>query len=168
LNSDPVGSARAARLPYINPDGPGIHRERRGRGFVYRRPDGQPVREAATLARIRRLAIPPAWQDVWIGADPSRHGQAWDRDAAGRKQYRYHARWRDIRDTAKYARLLRLAKVLPRLRARVTQDLRRPGLSRSKVLATIVHLLGATMIRVGNEAGFAIPRRFAASLTPIR
>jgi DNA topoisomerase-1 len=118
---------------------------------VYRRGPGQLVRDAATLARIRRLAIPPAWTDVWICPDRDGHVQAWGRDAAGRKQYRYHSRWRDARDTAKYARLLRFADRLPHLRARVSRDLRRPGLARAKVLATIVHLLEATLIRVGNE-----------------
>jgi DNA topoisomerase I len=108
------------------------------------------VREEAVLGRIRRLAVPPAWKEVWICPDPVGHVQAWGRDAAGRKQYRYHARWREVRDAAKYARLLRFARALPQIRRRVSDDLDQPGLSRSKVLATVVRLLEATMIRVGN------------------
>jgi DNA topoisomerase-1 len=151
LLADPGEAARVAQLRYVSDGAPGIRRVRRGRGFRYVGPDGAPVRDQATLARIRRLAIPPAWTDVWIAPDPAGHIQAVGRDAAGRKQYRYHARWREVRDRAKYDRLIDFARALPRIRARVAEDLARPGLSREKVLATVVRLLEATLIRVGNE-----------------
>jgi DNA topoisomerase-1 len=114
--------------------------------------DGAPIREAATLARIRALAIPPAWRDVWICPIAHGHLQAVGRDARGRKQYRYHPRWRAVRDETKYARLVEFARALPRIRTRVAADLARPGLTRAKVLATVVRLLETTAIRVGNEA----------------
>jgi DNA topoisomerase-1 len=114
-------------------------------------PDGTRVRDAETLVRIRSLAIPPAWADVWICRAPNGHVQAAGRDARGRKQYRYHARWRATRDETKYARMLAFARVLPTIRARVAGDLARPGLPREKILATVVRLLETTLIRIGNE-----------------
>ena len=149
---DPSAAAEAARLRYVHDTQPGIHRRRVGRGFRYVGVDGAPVREAATLARIRALAIPPAWRDVWICPVAHGHLQAVGRDARGRKQYHYHSRWRAVRDETKYARLVEFAHVLPRIRARVTADLAGPGLTRSKVLATVVRLLETTAIRVGNAA----------------
>src|SRR6185436_304989 len=110
------------------------------------------VTDLDTLRRIRALAIPPAWTDVWICPSPNGHVQAFGRDARGRKQYRYHARWRETRDETKYARMLAFARVLPRIRAQVERDLARPGLPREKVLATLVCLLETTLIRIGNEA----------------
>jgi DNA topoisomerase-1 len=126
-------------------------RARRGKGFAYTDEHGRTVRDPATLARIRALAIPPAWTDVWICPSATGHIQATGRDAKGRKQYRYHARWRALRDANKYRRLVEFARLLPRLRARVQADLAKSTLSRRKVIATVVRLLEATLIRVGNE-----------------
>ena len=149
--TDPVESARQAGLTYVTEGRPGLTRRRAGRGFVYRDAEGRRVRAGATLARIRALAIPPAWTDVWIAPSPQGHIQALGRDARGRKQYRYHARWREVRDETKYTRVLAFARALPGIRARLRTDLARPGLSRDKVLATVVRLLETTLIRVGNE-----------------
>jgi DNA topoisomerase-1 len=159
-------SARAAGLRYATYTRPGITRRRAGRGFAYRRPDGTLVRDAVTLGRIRSLAIPPAWTDVWICPDPQGHLQATGRDARHRKQYRYHARWRTHRDDAKFERLLDFGRVLPRIRARCDADLATPGLSREKVLAAIVRLLEMTLIRVGNEEYARLNRSFG--LTTLR
>jgi DNA topoisomerase-1 len=150
-SADPKDSAQAAGLRYVTDATPGIRRRRTGRGFGYAGPDGRPVRDQATLARIRSLAIPPAYTDVWICPSPDGHLQATGRDARGRKQYRYHPRWREVRDETKYGRMLAFSEALPRLRARVEADLARPGLSRARVLATVVRLLECTGIRVGND-----------------
>ena len=150
--TDPIQSARLAGLRYIGAPCEGITRRRTGRGFSYRDASGQRVIDLETLRRIRALAIPPAWTDVWICPSPNGHVQAFGRDARGRKQYRYHARWRETRDETKYARMLAFARVLPRIRAQVERDLARPGLPREKVLATLVRLLETTLIRIGNEA----------------
>jgi DNA topoisomerase I len=150
--TDPIQSARLAGLRYIGAPCEGITRRRTGRGFSYRDAGGQRVIDLDTLRRIRALAIPPAWTDVWICPSPNGHVQAFGRDARGRKQYRYHARWRETRDETKYARMLAFARVLPRIRAQVERDLARPGLPREKVLATLVRLLETTLIRIGNEA----------------
>ena len=149
--TQPEGSAKAAGLRYVNDAAPGIARLRAGSGFRYLRPDGRALRDAETLARIRKLAIPPAWEQVWICTRDDGHLQATGRDARGRKQYRYHPRWREVRDETKYGRMLAFSKALPRIRRRVNQDLALPGLPRDKVLATVVRLLEATRIRVGNE-----------------
>jgi DNA topoisomerase-1 len=149
--TDPVESAKLAGLRYVNETGPGLRRRRAGRGFVYLDGEDRRVRDGATLHRIRSLVIPPAWTDVWICPSPHGHIQAVGRDARGRKQYRYHARWREVRDETKYTRMLAFARALPRIRAQVERDLGRPRLSREKVLATVVRLLEATLIRVGNE-----------------
>ena len=146
----PVESAKAAGLRYVSDAGPGIRRQRAGSRFSYVDADGRRVRDVDTLARIKRLAIPPAWRDVWICPIAHGHLQASGRDARGRKQYRYHARWRAVRDGTKYARLIAFAAALPRIRRRVAEDLRRPGLPREKVLAAVVRLLETTLIRVGN------------------
>ena len=130
--TDPEESAKAARLRYMCDGGPGIRRRRAGAGFAYVDAEGRPVRDEETLTRIKRLAIPPAWRDVWICSNPLGHLQASGRDARGRKQYRYHARWRAVRDETKYARLSAFALALPRIRARVSADLGRPGLPREK------------------------------------
>ncbi|NEX63188.1 DNA topoisomerase IB [Noviherbaspirillum sp. 17J57-3] len=129
----------------------GIRRQAAGSGFRYADADGKPVRDEATLARIKALAIPPAWTEVWICAHDKGHIQATGRDARGRKQYRYHAKWRMVRDEAKYGRMVAFGKALPGMRKRVEEDLKRRGLPREKVLATIVYLLQATMMRIGNE-----------------
>ena len=147
---EPSQSAKAAALRYGSDRGPGIRRERAGRGFGYVGPDGRRVRDRATLERIRALAIPPAWVDVWISPLANSHLQATGRDARGRKQYRYHRRWREVRDETKYGRMLLFGSTLPRIRARVKEDLARPGLPREKLLAMIVRLLETTLVRVGN------------------
>jgi DNA topoisomerase-1 len=144
-------SAREAGLYYVDDAGPGIARVRVGRAFRYRGPDGRPVRDRATLERIRGLVIPPAWERVWIAPKANAHIQATGRDARGRKQYRYHPRWTTVRDETKYARMLAFARALPQIRRRVAADLRRPPLTRERVLATVVGLLERTHIRVGND-----------------
>jgi DNA topoisomerase I len=144
-------SAKAAGLRYVWDVAEGIRRRKAGVGFRYVRPDGSAVRDRETLNRIRALAVPPAWRDVWICAREDGHLQATGRDARGRKQYRYHARWREARDESKYGRMPAFAKALPAIRRRVHQDLALPGLPREKVLATVVRLLETTLIRVGND-----------------
>jgi DNA topoisomerase-1 len=143
--------AREAGLRYICDDTPGIRRQRCGKAFRYQQPDGRAVRDRHTLGRIRALAIPPAWREVWICALDDGHVQATGRDARGRKQYRYHRRWREVRDETKYGRMIAFAQALPRIRRRVQRDLARAGLPREKVLAAVVRLLEATRMRVGNE-----------------
>ena len=144
-------SAALAKLRYVTDEAPGIRRERRGRGVRYIAPSGSPVRSIGVLRRIKRLAIPPAWTDVWICADSHGHLQAVGRDARGRRQYRYHERWRQVRDEAKYGRMLAFGRALPGIRRCVARHLALPGLPREKVLATVVRLLERTRIRVGNE-----------------
>jgi len=151
LLTDPVETAQAAGLRYVHDDRPGIQRQRRGKGFRYLGPDGKPVRDRDQLRRIRSLVIPPAWTDVWICPNPQGHLQATGHDARGRKQYRYHPRWRAARDETKYDRMIAFGQALPKIRARVAQDLAQSGLPRTKVLATVVRLLETTLIRVGNE-----------------
>jgi DNA topoisomerase-1 len=148
---DPREAARAAGLRYVSDTRPGITRHPKGDGFEYRDPSGAPVKDEATLERIRSLAIPPAYGDVWICPSPTGHIQATGRDARGRKQYRYHPRWRETRDATKYEHMAEFAAVLPAIRARVAADLARKELSREKVLATVVQLLETTLIRVGND-----------------
>jgi DNA topoisomerase-1 len=149
--ADPAACARAVGLRYVSDTTPGIRRVRAGKGFRYRGPEGKLIRDAEVLRRIASLAIPPAWTDVWICPTPNGHLQATGRDDRGRKQHRYHPRWREARDETKYHRMVAFARVLPRLRRRIRKDLALPGLPRAKVLATIVRLLEATLIRVGNE-----------------
>jgi DNA topoisomerase I len=149
--TDPIESAKASRLRYISDDTRGIMRQRSGNGFRYLDPQGKPLRDAEHLRRIKSLVIPPAWQNVWISPFADSHLQATGRDAKDRKQYRYHPRWREVRDQTKYDRMLAFGRVLPRVRARVKRDLALPGLPRRKVIATVVQLLETTLIRVGNE-----------------
>ena len=144
-------SARAAGLRYTTDARPGIRRLRRGGAFSYLDAGGKRVRAAAELTRIRALVIPPAWIDVWICPDPRGHLQATGRDARGRKQYRYHSKWRVVRDETKYDRVIGFAKALPVIRRTTSDHLRRQGLPREKVLATVVQLLEKTLIRVGND-----------------
>ena len=161
VRTDPVGAARHAGLRHVDDRGPGLRRRvvgrTRGRGgtwvptFAILDARGRAVRDSATLERVRKLAIPPAWSDVWICPHPNGHLQATGRDARGRKQYRYHPRWRDERDGNKYARLAEFGRALPALRRRISADLRLPGLPRRKILALVVRLLERTFIRVGNE-----------------
>ncbi|HEX5501748.1 MAG TPA: hypothetical protein VFW96_03955 [Thermomicrobiales bacterium] len=149
--TEPAAAAREAGLRYVHDSRPGLRRRRAGRGFRYVGLDGRPIHDPAALRRIKALAIPPAWTDVWICPDPRGHLQATGRDARGRKQYRYHPRWRAARDETKYDRMLAFGRALPAIRERAGRDLARPGLPREKVLATIVRLLEETLIRVGNE-----------------
>ena len=147
----PQAAAKLAHLRYVHDDGPGITRRRAPGGFAYFHPDGAPVIDEATLTRIRLLGLPPAYEDVWICAIANGHLQATGRDARGRKQYRYHAEWRAVRDAAKYDRMLAFGAALPGIRAHVDADLRLHGLPREKIVAAIVHLLEKTCIRVGND-----------------
>jgi DNA topoisomerase I len=149
--SDPVENAQAAGLRYVSDMMPGIRRKKAGKGFAYVGQDGKTIRDPKELARIRSLAIPPAYTDVWICPNPNGHIQATGRDARGRKQYRYHPKWREVRDETKFGRMLAFSEVLPRVRKRVDRDLGRSGLPREKVLATVVRLLECTSIRVGND-----------------
>jgi len=146
-----AADARSAGLRYVGDDLPGIRRVKAGKGFAYVGADGKRVTDPATLGRIRALAIPPAYTDVWISPLANGHIQATARDARGRKQYRYHAKWREVRDETKYARTIAFAKTLPKIRERVDHDLRLSGLPREKVLAAVVRLLETTTIRIGNE-----------------
>ena len=148
---DGKAAARSAGLRYVDDRCPGISRVKGGRSVSYRGPDGRPIRDGETLTRIRALAVPPAWSAVWICPDPQGHLQATGRDAKGRKQYRYHPRWREVRDGTKYERMIEFGRALPVIRQRVEKDLALPGLPREKILATVVRLLEVTLIRVGNE-----------------
>jgi DNA topoisomerase I len=149
--SEPLESARKAGLRYMTDDRPGIRRVKARGTFRYVLPGGKALTDKDEIARIRSLAIPPAYTDVWIAPIRNAHLQATGRDARGRKQYRYHKRWREVRDENKFHRMLTFAKALPKIRAAVKSDLARSGLPREKVLATVVSLLETTMIRVGNE-----------------
>ena len=151
VSPDPAESAKAASLRYVTDDKPGISRRRRGASFQYIAPSGEVIRDAEELQRIKSLAIPPAWREVWICPIRNGHLQATGRDAKGRKQHRYHPRWREVRDENKYGRILTFARALPLIRQRVDGDLRLPGLPRDKILATVVRLLETSHIRVGNE-----------------
>ena len=150
--ADPAPAiAKAAGLRYVGDHQPGIARQGKPGKFHYLDADGQKLDDDDTLARIKALAIPPAWTDVWICARANGHVQATGRDARGRKQYRYHARWRQVRDEAKYERMLSFGRALPAIRQAVDAGMKLPGMPREKVLATIVHLLELTMMRIGNE-----------------
>ncbi len=149
--ADPREAAEAAGLTYVTDEMPGIRREAGRGGFAYLKPSGDPVSDDAVLDRIRRLAIPPAWTDVWICTKASGHLQATGRDARGRKQYKYHPQFREARDSTKYEHMVAFAKALPALRARVAEHMALRGLPREKVLATVVQLLDTTLIRVGND-----------------
>jgi DNA topoisomerase-1 len=148
---DPELAAKHAQLRHVDDTGPGITRHKARNGFDYRLSDGALLRDIDTLKRIRSLAIPPAWTGVWISPDPNGHLQATGRDVRGRKQYRYHPRWREVRDEAKYSKLLIFSRALPKLRARVEEDLKLPGLTRERVLAAIVRLMDMTLFRIGNN-----------------
>src|SRR3954468_22481924 len=147
----PVESARAAGLRYVTDDQPGIRRRKRGKGFTYLDPQGRAIKDEKTLERVRKLATPPAWTDVWICPRPNGHLQATGRDARGRKQYRYHADWREVRDETKFGRMIAFGDALPKIRERIERDMAQRGLGREKVLATVVKLLETTLIRVGNR-----------------
>jgi DNA topoisomerase-1 len=174
--ADPPAAARAAGLRYVDCSQPGLRRRRTGKKirvgkrwvpeFIFEDAGGRVVRDRETLERIRALVIPPAWEDVWICPSANGHVQATGRDARGRKQYRYHPRWRAQRDSTKYARMIALGQALPGLRRRIAVDLARPGLPRDKVLATVARLLETTFIRVGNDEYARTNRSFG--LTTLR
>jgi DNA topoisomerase-1 len=148
---DPVESAKAAGLRYVTDDEPGIRRRKSGKGFTYLDLQGKAIRDPKVLERIRKLAIPPAWTDVWICPRANGHLQATGRDAKGRKQHRYHPDWRSVRDETKFGRMIAFGEALPKIRGRVERDLSLRGLPREKVLAAVVKLLETTLIRVGNK-----------------
>jgi DNA topoisomerase-1 len=149
---DPRDAAESAGLVYVSDERRGIGREKAGDGlFSYLKPNGEPVQDAATLERIRKLAIPPAWTDVWICPKANGHIQATGRDARGRKQYKYHPQFREVRESTKYEHMMEFARALPGIRARLAEHMALRGLPREKVLATVVHLLETTLIRVGND-----------------
>jgi DNA topoisomerase-1 len=148
---DPKDAAESAGLRYVSDARAGIHRKRAGKGFTYIRADGSRVSDPEARRRFTKLAIPPAWTDVWICPRPDGHIQATGRDARGRKQYRYHPRFREVREGTKYGHVLAFADALPQIRNKVEQDMALRGLPREKVLATVVHLLETTLIRVGND-----------------
>jgi DNA topoisomerase-1 len=149
---EPEEAARHAGLRYVTDAATGISRRRAGRSFSYVAPDGNRITDQDEIARIKALAIPPAWTDVWISPSPHGHIQATGRDARGRKQYRYHPQWRVVRDENKYGRMLAFAEALPLIRERTERDLSVPGLPHERVLAAVVRLLDSTLIRVGNVA----------------
>src|ERR1051325_7743177 len=151
IDLEAVKAAETAHLRYVNDLGPGIRRQRRGKSFRYLDVNGKRLRDPNQLRRIQSLVIPPAWTDVWICPVASGHLQATGHDTKHRKQYLYHPRWRQVRDGTKFHRMIAFGKILPRIRRRVRHDLRRRGLSREKVLATIVRLLETTHIRIGNQ-----------------
>jgi len=153
-------------LRFSSDQEPGIRRHRAGRGFHYLAADGRPIHDPKTLARIRALAVPPAWEEVWICPDDLGHVQAVGRDARGRKQYRYHAQWRADHDSSKYARLATFGRALPAIRRRVARDISQPGLPKEKVLATVVELLEVTNLRIGNDEYARTNRSFG--LTTLR
>lgn len=147
----PLPEALPADLHYVDDTSPGITRRKLRGKFCYFDPQGQRITDAAEIQRINALAVPPAYTDVWICTDPRGHLQATGRDARGRKQYRYHARWREVRDADKYSRMLEFGRTLPRLRKRLEAILATPGFSRDKVMATVITLLDVTLIRVGDS-----------------
>src|SRR6266513_2248755 len=148
---DSAEAAEEAGLQYVNDERPGHSRRAKGKDFEYLDTEGKTIRDEQRLVRIKRLAIPPGWTEVWICPSANGHIQATGRDARSRKQYRYHERWREVRDENKFDRLAQFAKALPNIRRRVARDLKLPGLPQQKVLATIVRLLERTFIRIGNE-----------------
>ena len=151
ISDELVTAAEQAGLQYVSDQRPSYGRRAKGKHFQYFDTEGKLIRDEQRLLRIKRLAIPPAWTNVWICPSPNGHVQATGRDARGRKQYRYHERWREVRDENKFERLAQFAKALPDIRRRVARDFELPGLPRRKVLATIVRLLERTFIRIGNE-----------------
>lgn len=146
-----VQAAKSAGLVYSSDEEPGITRERRGKGFAYRSPDGSLLTDQKTKRRIKQLVLPPAWEDVWICPSPRGHIQATGRDARGRKQYRYHDDWREARDSEKFGRMIAFGKALPKIREQIDHDLRRHGMPKERAIAAVVALLEATLIRIGND-----------------
>ena len=151
LQKDLIEAARDVGLRYTSDDGPGITRQKRGSSFIYKQPNGAQIRDREILGRIKSLVIPPAWEKVWISTAANGHVQATGRDARGRKQYKYHPKWREQRDESKFEHMLAFARLLPKIRRRVASDLRRKEMCREKIIATVVRLLETTVIRVGND-----------------
>ena len=151
LNAIHAEAAKEAGLTYVSDDSPGITRAKKGKNFIYKTPSGKVINDFETLVRIRALAIPPAWTGVWICPSARGHIQAVGRDARGRKQYRYHSKWRETRDQSKYEKMIDFAKALPIIRKKTRQHLKLPGLPKEKVLAAIVQIMEKTLIRIGNE-----------------
>ena len=151
VEADPIQVARSAGLRYVTDEIPGIRRIRQGKSFTYLAPDGKPIRDEAELSRIKAIGVPPAYEHVWISPIANGHIQATAIDARGRKQYRYHKKWREVRDETKFHRMIEFAEALPKVRAQVERDLELSGMPREKVLAAVVRLLEETTIRVGNE-----------------
>ncbi len=149
--ADPREAAESAGLVYVSDEERGIRRERKGEGFAYYKTNGERLTDEATLERIRKLAIPPAYVDVWICPKANGHLQATGRDARGRKQYRYHPQFRELRESTKYEHMMEFARALPAIRAKLAAHMALRGLPREKVLATVVHLLETTLIRIGND-----------------
>src|SRR5262245_34497550 len=149
--AESIEAAKDANLRYVSDESPGISRKRKGEEFVHFDARGRAIKDADALARIRALAVPPAWRDVWICPSENGHLQAVGRDARGRKQYRYHPKYRAVRDEAKYEKLIEFARSLPRIHRATARDLKRKGLSREKVLAAVIRVMEKTLIRVGNE-----------------
>ncbi len=152
LAEDPAKVAKAARLNYVNDSQPGISRRQKHDHFIYLNPKGEEVTDEASLARIRKMALPPAWQNVWICAKPNGHLQATGIDTKGRKQYRYHANWNAIRSETKFFRMIAFGEKLPLLRKQLETDLKQPSLTREKVVAVALSVMEQTLIRVGNAA----------------
>lgn len=151
LVAEAIEAAEEAGLRYVSDDSPGYTRKAKGDDFDYLDSEGKPITDEQRLLRIKRLAIPPAWTEVWICPRSNCHIQATGRDARRRKQYLYHERWREVRDENKYDRMIDFGKALPKIRRRIAKDLKLPGLQRNKILATVVQLLERTFIRIGNE-----------------
>src|SRR3989454_1156850 len=165
-DTDAVSAAKSAGLRYVSDNLPGIRRKQVGKAFTYIAPNGRSLRDSEGLRRIKSLAIPPAWTNVWICPVPNGHIQATARDAKGRKQYRYHPSYREMRDRSKFRRMLEFSEVLPILRERVERDLRADDLTRRQILATVVRLLDKTLIRVGKDEYARANRSFG--LTTLR
>lgn len=163
VDEDPQQAAETAGLRYVTDQKPGIGRRKKNGAFAYYDQNGNRIKDAGKIQRIRSIVIPPAWERVWICPSANGHLQATGFDAKGRKQYKYHPTWRVVRDEAKFERLFLFAKVLPKIRAKVDRDLRRPALCREKVIATVVRLLEVSLIRVGNEEYFKENRSFGLS-----
>jgi len=166
FDADPGHTARQAGLRHVSDDQPGMTRLRAGKTFRYRDREGEPIRDADTLARIAALAIPPAWTQVWICHCANGHLQATGRDARGRKQYRYHPEWQRVRGAGKFDRIIEFGAALPRLRRQLRKDLAEPGFGRDKVLAIVVALLADTLVRIGNDCYARSNRSFG--LTTLR
>src|SRR3954454_3118989 len=147
---EPEAAAKAAGLRYVDDSLPGFSRKKVGTGFGYRDTDGRVIRDPKVIRRPPSIGLPPAYEDVWICPDPRGHIQATGRDVRGRKQYRYHLRWRETRDADKYERMAEFGRALPRIRARVARDLELPGMPADKVFAAVVRLLDTTLVRVGS------------------